>query len=54
VLSSGKPILGGRLFPELGNFHVTDNIGSSTYNGGTLEGDVFNPRQIQFGARFMF
>jgi hypothetical protein len=36
-LSTGKPIIAGRQFPELGNFHVTDNIGTSTYHGGTLE-----------------
>jgi outer membrane receptor protein involved in Fe transport len=37
TLSTGKPIIGGRRFPELGNFHVTDNIGYSKYHGGTLE-----------------
>jgi hypothetical protein len=37
TLSTGKPIIGGRQFPELGNFHVTDNIGYSKYHGGTIE-----------------
>jgi outer membrane receptor for ferrienterochelin and colicin len=37
TLSTGKPIIAGRRFPELGNFHVTDNVGTSTYHGGTLE-----------------
>jgi hypothetical protein len=37
TLSTGKPIIGGRQFAELGNFHVTDNIGYSNYYGGTLE-----------------
>jgi outer membrane receptor protein involved in Fe transport len=37
TLSTGKPIIAGRRFAELGNFHVTDNIGHSKYNGGTLE-----------------
>jgi outer membrane receptor protein involved in Fe transport len=37
VLSTGKPIIAGRRFPELGMFVVTDNIGTSTYHGGTLE-----------------
>ena len=37
TLSTGKPIIAGRQFAELGNFHVTDNVGTSTYHGGTLE-----------------
>lgn len=37
VLPTGKPIFGGRRFAELGGFHVTDNIGASTYHGGTFE-----------------
>ena len=37
TLSTGKPIIAGRQFPELGNFHVTDNIGTSSYHGGTVE-----------------
>jgi outer membrane receptor protein involved in Fe transport len=37
MLSTGKPIFAARRFPELGNFHVVDNIGTSTYHGGTLE-----------------
>lgn len=37
TLSTGKPIIAGRQFAELGNFHVTDNIGYSNYHGGTLE-----------------
>jgi hypothetical protein len=54
VLPSGKPILGGRLFPELGNFHVTDNIGSSTYNGGTLEAEKRFSRGISFHGTYTF
>ena len=34
---TGEPIVAGRRFPELGNFHVTGNIGRSTYHGGTIE-----------------
>jgi outer membrane receptor protein involved in Fe transport len=34
---NGEPVISGRRFPELGNFHVTDNIGTSTYHGGTIE-----------------
>jgi hypothetical protein len=37
TLSTGKPLFAGRRFPELGNFHVVDNVGSSTYHGGTVE-----------------
>jgi hypothetical protein len=37
TLSTGQPILAGRRFPELGNFHVIDNVGTSKYHGGTLE-----------------
>jgi hypothetical protein len=34
---TGEPIVAGRTYPELGNFHVTDNIGHSTHHGGTIE-----------------
>jgi len=37
VQVTGEPIVAGRRFPELGNFHVTDNIGRSTHHGGTIE-----------------
>jgi outer membrane receptor protein involved in Fe transport len=37
TLNTGKPIIAGRRFPELGNFHVTDNVGTATYHGATLE-----------------
>jgi outer membrane receptor for ferrienterochelin and colicin len=37
TLSTGKPIWAGRRFAELGNFHVIDNVGTSTYHGGTVE-----------------
>jgi hypothetical protein len=37
TLSTGKPIVAGRRFAELGNFHVTDNIGWTKYHGGTVE-----------------
>ena len=37
TLSTGQPILAGRRFAELGNFHVIDNVGTSKYNGGTVE-----------------
>lgn len=37
TLSTGQPILAGRRFPELGNFHVIANVGTSKYHGGTFE-----------------
>jgi len=41
TLPSGKPIfnraLGGRRFPELGDFFSNDDIGMSIHHGGTLE-----------------
>jgi outer membrane receptor protein involved in Fe transport len=41
TLPSGKPIfnraLGGRSFPELGDFFSNDDIGMSIHHGGTLE-----------------
>ena len=37
TLSTGKPIIGGRRFAELGMFIVTDNIGLSKYHGATVE-----------------
>jgi outer membrane receptor protein involved in Fe transport len=37
ILPTGKPILAGRRFPNLGNFTVISNVGNSTYHGGTFE-----------------
>ncbi|HKQ75452.1 MAG TPA: TonB-dependent receptor, partial [Blastocatellia bacterium] len=40
TLPSGKPIFArpaGRIFPELGDFYVTDDIGYSIHHGGTFE-----------------
>jgi TonB dependent receptor-like, beta-barrel len=37
VLASGKPILGGRAYPEVGDLFVQTNTGRSTYHGATLE-----------------
>jgi hypothetical protein len=52
TLSTGKPIVAGRRFPELGNFHVTDNVGTSTYHGGTLEVKKQFNRGIGFTASY--
>jgi hypothetical protein len=41
VVPGGKPVfnraLGGRIFPELGDFYVTDDIGFSIHHGGTFQ-----------------
>jgi outer membrane receptor protein involved in Fe transport len=37
TLPSGKPLLAGRRFAELGEFNAIDNIGWSNYHGGTFE-----------------
>jgi hypothetical protein len=37
TLPTGKPIIAGRRYPEVGNFYVVDNVGYSIYHGGTLE-----------------
>jgi hypothetical protein len=52
TLSTGKPIIAGRRFPELGMFVVTDNIGTSTYHGGTLELRKQFSRGIGFTASY--
>lgn len=37
TLLTGKPILGGRHFSNLGNFVVITNVGGSIHHGGTFE-----------------
>jgi hypothetical protein len=37
VLPSGKPLLGGRTYPEVGDLFVQTNTGRSNYHGVTLE-----------------
>jgi outer membrane receptor protein involved in Fe transport len=40
VVPGGKPVFArpaGRIFPELGDFYVTDDIGFSIHHGGTFE-----------------
>ena len=37
VLASGKPIYGGRTYPEVGDLFVQTNTGISNYHGGTFE-----------------
>jgi hypothetical protein len=39
VLSTGKPILGGRSYPEVGDLFVQTNTGTSNYHGATFEAE---------------
>jgi hypothetical protein len=39
VLPSGKPILGGRFYPEVGDLFVQTNTGISNYHGATFEAE---------------
>ncbi len=37
VLATGKPIIGGRTYPDVGDLFVQTNTGESTYHGVTFE-----------------
>jgi outer membrane receptor protein involved in Fe transport len=50
----GKPRIGGRQFPELGNFHVNTNLGDSIYHGGTFEAEKRFTRGLSFHASYTF
>jgi hypothetical protein len=39
TLATGKPILGGRTFPEVGDLFVQTNTGTSNYHGATFEAE---------------
>ena len=39
VLATGKPILGGRSYPEVGDLFVQTNTGTSNYHGATFEAE---------------
>jgi outer membrane receptor protein involved in Fe transport len=58
VVAGGKPVfnraLGGRLFPELGDFYVTDDIGFSIHHGGTLEIEKRFSRGFSFHGSYTF
>jgi outer membrane receptor protein involved in Fe transport len=54
TLPSGKPILGGRIFPELGDFYVTDDIGFSIHHGGTFEIEKRFARGFSFHGSYTF
>jgi carboxypeptidase family protein/TonB-dependent receptor-like protein len=50
----GKTRIGGRQFPELGNFHVNTNLGDSIYHGGTFEAEKRFNRGLSFHASYTF
>ncbi|MBO0723384.1 MAG: hypothetical protein J2P41_21350, partial [Blastocatellia bacterium] len=54
TMSSGKPIYGGRVFPELGDFYVTSDIGFSIYHGGTFEIEKRFARGFSFHGSYTF
>ncbi len=58
VVPGGKPVfnraLGGRVFPELGDFYVTDDIGFSIHHGGTLEVEKRFSRGFSFHGSYTF
>lgn len=54
LLSTGKPILAGRQFPELGNFIVIGNVGSTTYHGASLELEKRFTQNFGFHSSYTF
>lgn len=52
VLPSGKPRLGGRLIPALGDFFVQTNIGESTHHALTLDARQRPVRGVGFGVSY--
>jgi len=58
TLPSGKPIfnraLGGRVYPELGDFYSNDDIGFSIYHGGTLEVEKRFSRGFSFHGSYTY
>jgi len=58
VVPGGKPVfnraLGGRVFPELGDFYVTDDIGYSIHHGGTFQVQKRFSRGFSFHGSYTF
>jgi outer membrane receptor protein involved in Fe transport len=54
TLPSGKPVFGGRRFPELGDIYVTDDIGFSIHHGGTFEVEKRFARGFSFHGSYTF
>jgi outer membrane receptor protein involved in Fe transport len=57
VVPGGKPVFArpaGRIFPELGDFYVTDDIGYSIHHGGTFEVEKRFSRGFSFHGSYTF
>src|SRR5262245_56750454 len=57
VVPGGKPVFArpaGRIFPELGDLYVTDDIGYSIHHGGTLEVEKRFSRGFSFHGSYTF
>src|SRR5262245_48640302 len=52
VLPSGKPILGGRTYPEVGDLFVQTNTGVANYHGATFEAEKRMSNGIGFHASY--
>ncbi len=52
VLPTGKPIVAGRRYADLGDFFVTTNQGFSTYHGATFEIEKRFARGLGFHASY--
>ena len=48
TLATGKPIMGGRTYPEVGDLFVQTNTGTSNYHGATFELE----KRVASGTRF--
>lgn len=54
VLATGKPLINGRKYPELGEFVVVENGNASMYHGGTLELEKRFSHGIAFHSSYTF
>jgi carboxypeptidase family protein/TonB-dependent receptor-like protein len=52
TLPSGKPILGGRTYPEVGDLFVQTNTGMSNYHGVTVEAEKRMARGVGFHGSY--
>jgi hypothetical protein len=52
VLPTGKPILQGRTYPEVGDLFVQTNTGRSSYHGATFEAERRFSRGLGFHASY--
>jgi hypothetical protein len=54
TLPTGKPLLAGRYFNNLGNFIIISNVGGSIYNGGTFEIEKRFNHDFAFHSSYTF